>query len=170
MVFFQLVHLVAQAFEQHFDFRANSAQLRAVGGGKVFECFFAISRQRKVNSPPIAGVCFAPDEIVRGKAVSQSDRALVPDLQSFRQLADGHSIPGGKSLDGQQSLVLLGRETHGMRLLLAETQELSQTVTQRRQRFIVRFCNLGHVVWAILPGCPGKSNPEPSKKYTGVIS
>lgn len=43
VVFFLLPLLLAQTFEQVFDFRADAAQLRTVGGGQIFEDSFAAS-------------------------------------------------------------------------------------------------------------------------------
>ena len=52
------------------------------------------------------------------------------NCKSLRQFADRDIIAAGKSLDGQQGLVLLRRQPGGPCRLLAEAQEPAQGVAQ----------------------------------------
>ena len=45
------------------------------------------------------------------QAIHQSYNAVVLEIETFRKLADGRVLTPRKALDGQQRLVLLGRET-----------------------------------------------------------
>ena len=58
--------------------------------------------------------------------VDQSNRAVVPKLQSFRQLTDGDMVASGKSLDGEKRLMLSRSDSSGMGRRFAKMDELPQ--------------------------------------------
>lgn len=60
-------------------------------------------------------------------------------LQSLGQFTDGDAIAPGKTLDCQQSLMMLRRDAGGLGRLFTETHELPQRVSKRGERFVLRF-------------------------------
>ena len=54
------------------------------------------------------------DQFLRHQPINQPNRAVVAELQSFRQLAHGDFVARGKALDGQQGLILLRRDAGGL--------------------------------------------------------
>jgi hypothetical protein len=67
---------------------------------------------------------------------------VVAKLQTFRQLAHRDAVASGKTLDGQQRLMLLRGDASLARGRLAKTQELPERVSKRGQCFILRFDQL----------------------------
>jgi hypothetical protein len=115
-----------------------------VGGGKFFEHFLALRGQRQIGPPPVGWIFLAANQFFGGEPICQSHGALVPDLQPFGQLADGNAVAPGEPFDGQQSLMLLWRETNGVRRFFAEAQKLPQPLAQRGQRLVLPFGDLCH--------------------------
>lgn len=58
------------------------------------------------------------------EAVKEFDRAMVPQLQSLREFANGNGIPPRKAFDREQSLMLLGRDPGASGSILTKTQKL----------------------------------------------
>jgi hypothetical protein len=131
-----------QPAKQPPDFRSDSSQLFSVGGGNCPHEFFASTRELNEHLAAIRGAWHPHDKFLRYKPVNQPDGAVVAKLQSFRQFAHGEPFATGKALDGQQRLVLLGRDAGGLGGFLAETDEPPKRVTKRRQRFILRLADL----------------------------
>ena len=63
-------------------------------------------------------------------------------LLSLGQFADGDTVAFGKTFDGQQRLMLLGRDVGGLRRRFAEMDESPERVTERRERFILFLAEL----------------------------
>lgn len=75
--------------------------------------------------------------LFRNKPVNESDRAVVPDLETLSQFTNRHTFPVRETLDGKQRLMLLRRDSGGCRRLLAETQKLSQCESERGEELIL---------------------------------
>ena len=107
--------------------------------GKRFEFSFAAGSQGQANLPAIGFIGQSPQVFFRHQPVHQPDGAVVQDLEAFRQFADMDVVAPGKTLDGQQGLMLLRRDAGRLGGLLAETQELPQRVAEFGQRFVIGF-------------------------------
>ena len=57
---------------------------------------------------PVVRGRLAAEELPVHQPVHQTDGAVMPELEAFRQLGDGGEIPSRKSFDREQSLMLLG--------------------------------------------------------------
>ena len=65
------------------------------------------------------------DEAGFDRAVDEPDRAVVTEQQRFGNVADRRSLGIRMAADGEQELVLRGRDTDSFRLLLAPPEKLA---------------------------------------------
>lgn len=84
-----------------------------------------------------------PHQLTTRQTVNQTDRAVVPQLQAFRELTDGHVLALRKPFDGQQCLMLLRRNARSACGIATETKEFAECVPQRSERFVVLFFEHG---------------------------
>lgn len=61
----------------------------------------------KFDLAPVVRGRLTAEELPVHQPVHQTDGAVMPELQTFRQLGDGGEFPSGKSLDREQRLMLL---------------------------------------------------------------
>jgi hypothetical protein len=87
--------------------------------------------------PPVGGVAAPFEEIQLGHPVRKFHDAVMSELQLPGQRADGRRAIRGKSLDGQEHLVLLGLKSGRARGLFAEDQETADQVAEAGQSPIV---------------------------------
>lgn len=106
--------------------RADAAQLFFVRGGKFFERPAAAIRECEMNLATVTRPPFSNNQPLGCQAINQSNGAVMADLQTFGQFADGDASGPAETLDGQQRLVLLGRDSRLLRRLLTEPQKLTQ--------------------------------------------
>jgi hypothetical protein len=78
--------------------------------------------------------------------IDQLDSAVVLELHSFRQHADGRSNAFGQTSNSQQELVLLRLDARLSRGILAETEETADLVAQFRHSFEI---GLNRCLWHI---------------------
>lgn len=123
--------------QQVIELRGNPLELLAVAGGEGGEFVFAPGRQSEADLAVIAGIGIAADIFFPGEAVGEADAAVVLDLQAFGEFADGDMVATGKTLDGEEGLVLLGGEAGGVGGILAEAEEFPQGVAELRQALIM---------------------------------
>ena len=69
--------------------------------------------ERKLHLPPVTGSLLFFDEFLFDQAVDQPDRRVWGNLEPFGQVAHIHGSAGFRveSLDGEERLMLLRRET-----------------------------------------------------------
>jgi len=127
--------------KQLTDFRSEAFQLRAVDESQLLEDSFAAMAELNEDLAAILGGRFTNDQLLHHQPINQSNRAVVAELQSFGQLAHGDPVARGKTLDGQQGLMLLRRNASRHGGSFAETEEPPERVAKRGQRFILRFVN-----------------------------
>jgi hypothetical protein len=132
----------AKAPKQFPDFRSDSIQLPLVDGGKFLQNLFAATIESNQNPAAVFLRWHTNDQFFRGKPVYQANRAVMPKLQSFRQLSHSDLVARGKTLDGQQRLILLRRDTLGMRRFVAKMDKPPERITECGQRFILRLNEL----------------------------
>ena len=126
-----------ELLEPKDELRPHSFQLLGMGSGKSFEHILATTRELDENLPTVLGRRRTRHQLFGHQPVNQANRAVVPKLQSLRQLAHGDAVAPGEALDGQQCLVLLWRNAGSVRCLFAEMMELPERITERRQHLIV---------------------------------
>ena len=85
------------------------------------------------DDPRVLRVGGAPDKAGRFRPVHQLDRAVVPQQQVAREVADGRRDVSGVSLDRDQELVLDVSEPRGPGLGLAPVLETAQADPERQQ-------------------------------------
>lgn len=107
--------------------------------GQLFQHFFAPHGQMDEHQASICGRVRTSHQFIMHQPVNQPHGAMVAQLQAFGQFTDGNLLTSREALDGEQRLMLLGREAGSARRLFAEVEELPEGVTKRRERFILRF-------------------------------
>jgi len=118
--------------------RTNPAQQFLVSCGKFLQCFFAELGQSEIYLTAVGSTIFSYNSATGNQPINQTHRAVMPHLQALGQFPDGHVALCGKTLDGKQGLVLLGRDTCADRCIFAEPHKLPQRITQICQSLI--FC------------------------------
>ena len=96
----------------------------------------ALGRHQR-DLAPIARAPRTTNEAALGRASDELDCAMVLDLQTFRDEADGRRSHRVQSLDGEKELVLLRLDSRGTRRRLAEVQKSTDDVSELRQRGVV---------------------------------
>ena len=76
--------------------------------------------------PAVGRIGLALHESGGFQAVHQLNRGVVPQGQAVSQLADRRMRAGGKALERQQGLVLLGLDSMGPGLHFTEVEELPE--------------------------------------------
>src|SRR5260221_2138173 len=79
--------------------------------------------------------------------------------QVLSQFADGDPCLAGMPHDREQGLMLLGRQAHGFRGLLAEIQEPPQAQAELRQSFVIGFFHRATCPATSTSPCPTRSGP-----------
>ncbi len=128
--------------KQLADFRSDPLELFAVDGRKFLQDFFAAASHSNEHPAAVHGGRQPNNHLFIRQPVNQTHRAMGAKLQAFRQFAHSDSLTGGKTLDGQQCLILLRRDAGRLGGFLAKTDEPQQRVTKRRKCFIVRLDEL----------------------------
>ena len=75
---------------------------------------------------------------MRREAIDQSNGAVVGNLKLFSQFSDSNGISSRKAFDGEQSLVLAGRQPGGFGCGLAKMEKLPEIIAECSQGLI--FC------------------------------
>jgi hypothetical protein len=131
------VGIAREPLQQPIDLRTESMELRAVGVGKLFEDGLAAWTEREPHPAAIILGRHAPGVSLGDQSVDKSDCAVMPDLQRLRQLADGNSFTAREALDGEESLMALGRDAGRSRRLFAEAQEPPQRIAESGEHFVL---------------------------------
>ena len=85
---------------------------------------------------------FAFDQALGGKAIHQSDRAVVRNLKLLRQFPDRNTLSFGEAFDSQQGLVLARCQPSGSSCFFTELKKLPELVPKGSQYFIFGFRKL----------------------------
>src|SRR6185437_9530153 len=122
----------------------DALQFQAMGGSELFENARSLRGQSHVDLAPVVDRGPARDQAFVFEAVDKPDRAVVLDEELVRELVDRDRLPARAPLDRQQRLVLLRRKANFAGRGLAERQEASQRVTERRQYRVLRWVETAH--------------------------
>ena len=109
---------------------------------KLLQHFFAEPGEPHMNLPTIPVGCLTGHEFFRHEPVHKPDCAVMLDLEALGQFAHGHVIATGEALDGEQRLMVLGRDACRCGRIFAETKELAQGKAECGQVLILGFVEL----------------------------
>ena len=109
--------------------------------GKFLERAVSEFRERQIHLPAVRHVLLAHHKFLFHQPIHQPHRAVVTDLQTFRQFPNRNASLRRKTFNRQQSLMLLRRHSRAVRRRFAEMHELAQRIAQVGQRFIFRFAH-----------------------------
>ena len=123
--------------DQTVQFRTQLAQLPQMGGRQTLQNRLPPGSKTHLHPAPVEAGGHPPEQSPPGEPVHQPHGAVMAQLQPLRELADGSLVAPGKTLDGQQRLVLLRGEPGAARGVLAEDQEAAQRMAQRGQQLVV---------------------------------
>jgi len=101
------------------------------------QSLFALSRQLHQDAPAVVVIRDSSEQAEPGHAVDQLDRGMMPDQQDIREVADGNGLHAGEALDGEQRLVLLGRQPGLLGSRFAERQKLSEPKAKLSKSFVI---------------------------------
>ena len=142
-----LIHSFIDSVEQPSEFGADPLKLFVVQSRKLLQSFFAARGELNQHLAPIfLGRC-ARHQFLKDQPVNQTNHTMMAKLQPLRQFTNRDGIPPRKALDGQQGLVLLGRDARVPGGFFAEMDESPKRITEGRQRFILffaKFCGRCH--------------------------
>jgi hypothetical protein len=102
-------------------------------------------------------------ELPAHEPVHEPYRAVVAQLEAFREFAYGNVVAPGKPLYRQQGLVLLGSKARGPGGLPAESLEPAQRMAQRGQELVVGLRDAGICRWHCSYRFIGRATPEQNK-------
>jgi len=106
--------------------------------GEPAQAFLAVAGEADADHPAVAFVAPAPDEARGFGAVDELHGAVVAEQQIARQITDRRRLLAGMALDGEQQLMLRGRETCLASPLLAPVEEFPQAGAEGQQVLVVR--------------------------------
>jgi hypothetical protein len=92
----------------------------------------ALRRQGDEHPAPVLDAPLPAHEAAHFEPVEQFNGAVVPELQAFRQVADGHFLAGCGALRCKQKLMLLRLQAGLPRGVFAEAQEEPELVAELR--------------------------------------
>ena len=123
--------------EQTAEFGADMLELFAVDGRKLRQRLFTTTGELNKHLPPVRNGRRTRHQFIHDQPVNQPDRAMVAKLQSFCQFAHRDPVPSGETLNGEQCLMLLGRDSGSLRRRFTEMDEFPQRITKCGECFIL---------------------------------
>jgi len=106
------------------ELRTKPPDLRQIRLADPFELACTGTREPKTNDSLVDRILPTLDESRGLGTVHQSDRAVVPDQQTVCNVTNRGAAFAAMTSDGEQQLMLSGREPDLHRLILAVLQEL----------------------------------------------
>jgi hypothetical protein len=108
---------------------ATLAEFSVMVKGELAEDSLAPGGERNQDLSAILASNVAPHQAGGRKAVDEFDRAVVPDLEPFGELADAGTRAFGQTLQSQHELMLPWLEAGITSRLLAEMKEAAKLIT-----------------------------------------
>ena len=108
-----------------------------MGLGERLEAFGPRRGELQPDDSVVLGIADPFDQLGRHGPVHQTDRAVMAQEQIVGRFADGRATAVRMSTDGEEQLMLCGRQTRFLRLLLAPAEEATESGPQGQQVFVV---------------------------------
>ena len=105
--------------------------------GKEWQERLSTCRKAYEHVPAVALASNSPDEAAGLHAIDELDGAVVLDLQTLRQDADGRVPTFPHAFEGEEKLVLLGLKARRTRSSFAEAHEPAKLIAKVGQRLIL---------------------------------
>src|SRR5581483_9678372 len=132
-----------QRGERASQHRARRAQLGVVLERELVQQRLAARGEADEHLAAVGLAAAAANQPLGFGAIHQLDGAVVLEVQTLGELADGRLLPGGVAADGEQELVLLGLDPGGAGGLLAEVDEAADLVAQLGERAVLVGTQVG---------------------------
>lgn len=120
-----------------YQLRPDGLQFLPVEHGKLAQGPLAFLGQVDMHSATVGGGPLAPDEASPLQPVDEPHEAVMLELQSLCQFANGRLAPLGQPSDGEEELVLLRLQSSGPGRFLATAEKAPQLVPELGQRLVV---------------------------------
>lgn len=120
-----------------YQVRSDGLQFLPVQHGRLAPGPLAFLGQVDMHSATVGGGPLAPDEASPLQPVDQPHEAVMLELQSLCQFANGRLAPLGQPSDGEEELVLLRLQSSGPGRFLATAEKAPQLVPELGQRPVV---------------------------------
>jgi hypothetical protein len=127
----------------------EALELLEVALTQLAEAATAEGGEGQADDPLVAPVGMAPDQSGSFRPVDELDRAVVPEQEDVGDLPDGRAGATGVPPDGEQQLVLCGREADCHRLCLAPVQEAAQAGPELEKTRVVRIGKIGRHIYIV---------------------
>lgn len=98
--------------------------------GELSEHALAFRGELDEHTAAVLDAAAAPDKAARFEAVEQLDGAVMAELETFGEIADGDFLVRRRALRGEHELVLLRLESGFTRGVFAEAKEEPQLVAK----------------------------------------
>lgn len=129
--------------QQHAGLVAEAAELGLVRRRKGGQLASAPGRQHEALASAVCRVDAGPDQTGIDGAPDELDDGVVPQLQQLGHVADSGLVVSGEASDGEEELVLVGRQPLAAGGVLREPQEHAQGVAQPGQCLVLGVGGLG---------------------------
>jgi hypothetical protein len=96
----------------------------------LFQGALPSGQQEDTDLSLIASAACAADITVRLQPINQTDGAVMPEEQTFREAADAGVVVVGKFANGKKHLVLLWFEAGGLGGIIAAAEKAPDTIAQ----------------------------------------
>jgi hypothetical protein len=118
--------------------RSRAAQLVFMLQGQPSEDAFAARTKVNINLTPVFLAQGSAYESSSGQPIDQLDRAVMLDLQSFREIRNTSAPGAGHALYSKQELVLLRLKPRGTGCVFAESEKATNLVAKLGYGLVVR--------------------------------
>ncbi len=104
---------------------------------KLLQKFLSAESKSQQDLTAVRAAARPQNQTFSLKPVCQFNRAVMLNLQTFGQNADGCNLADGQSLNRQQSLALMRLDPRGTRGRFTEVQEATDSVAEISERRVI---------------------------------
>jgi hypothetical protein len=130
-----------QHAEQGLEPWSDALDFQLMRRRQSLQDFVSPGGEGDVNLPAIFRANLSRKKIVGRQPIHEANGAVMRHLKPFGEFPDGDTVLAGKTLHGQQRLVLARRQSRLPGRFFAEVQKAAKLITKCRQHFEFR---LGH--------------------------
>ena len=121
----------------------EAIELLEVAAAQAGELARAVRGQPEADGAVVVRIVLAADQPRAGRPVDQADRAVVPQQERRRDVAEGRPAAVRMAPDREQELVLGGRDAERLGLLLAPVEEAPELGAEAEEPLVVRVVEPG---------------------------